>query len=470
MSDRIIYDGDAGTRFTNNTGRVLYQFIASLQNTCGLCLQYHLKISAAWPIPLHYGCRCIQRMVKPDAQAQHEFVNYRELLDGFDESQKAAAIGASNYRLLKTGLAKWDDIVTPNRVRDFREVVARNNLTVKQMTDHGVKKYQADKAYSAVHTAEHQAVAAHRAKLLQQLTGAGLSQETLVNELASRLAARVTVAAGPTGPYTEGPAWSGGPLPGTGPNGAAVLGGFIGGWKPSAKRAMILKAEAKRQAEQRTAAAVQTSTTTPTFETHEDVHAWATSAFPNAKINLEGIPVESWQVIAKEIDHLISKWPDMAARLREFGSMPAGAPDDVIASAVMAGSKSIQFNPTRWKDLAALTKSLEHDVKARWNPQGTAHAGASYYVTHEFGHLLHGYLKDVDPSKRAALDLLMGERIDPRFDYVKFEPKTAKTISKYAGTSYSEAFAEAFAAARWNTNPRNTIVQGFQRNLRELRP
>ena len=134
LSDRIIYDGDAGTRFTNNTGKVLFQFIAALHNTCGVCLQYHLKISVAWPIPIHYNCRCIQRIVKPGQQAKHDFCNYRELLDGFDESQKTAAIGASNYRLLKSGLAKWDDIVTPNRVRDFCEVVARNNLTVNQMT------------------------------------------------------------------------------------------------------------------------------------------------------------------------------------------------------------------------------------------------------------------------------------------------------------------------------------------------
>jgi hypothetical protein len=81
------------------------------------------------------------------------------------EHDKAAAIGASNYRLLKSGLVKWEDIVIPNRVRDFREVVAKKNLTVKQMTDHGVKKYQAEKAYSAVPTAEHEHVERQRRDL-----------------------------------------------------------------------------------------------------------------------------------------------------------------------------------------------------------------------------------------------------------------------------------------------------------------
>ena len=275
MSDRIIYDGEAGTRFTNNTGKVLYQFIAALQNTCGVCLQYHLKISAAWPIPIHYNCRCIQRMVKPGAEAQHDFCNYRELLDGFDEAQKTAAIGASNYRLLKSGLAKWDDIVTPNRVRDFREVVARNNLTVDQMTKHGVKKYQAEKAYSAVHTAEHEHVARQRAELLQKLTGAGLSQEMLVKELSGRLAARVTIAAGPTGPYTEGPAWGGGRLPGTGgPNGAAVLGGLINGWKPKRYRksaelkAMLAKPPEKLVVVERDGKSIKVAFGRDTFTLH----------------------------------------------------------------------------------------------------------------------------------------------------------------------------------------------------------
>ena len=241
MAERIIYSGDAGTRFTNETGRVLYQFIAALNNTCGVCLQYHLKISAAWPIPMHYGCRCIQRMIKPGQQAQHDFVDYRKLLDAMPEHDKAAAIGASNYRLLKSGLAKWEDIVTPNRVRDFREVVAKKKLTVKQMVDHGVKKFQAEKAYSAVHTEEHEHIERQRKELLQKLTGAGLSQENLVAELSSRLAARVTIAPGPTGPYTTGPAWSGGPLPGTGGSGAAELAGLIAGWKPRRQKAAMGK-------------------------------------------------------------------------------------------------------------------------------------------------------------------------------------------------------------------------------------
>ena len=81
MAERLIISGDPGTIWENDTERVRYQFIAALQNTCGVCLQYHLKISSAWPIPFHYNCRCIQRAIKPGKKAQHAFVDYRELLD-----------------------------------------------------------------------------------------------------------------------------------------------------------------------------------------------------------------------------------------------------------------------------------------------------------------------------------------------------------------------------------------------------
>ncbi len=199
-----------------------------------MCLQYHLKVANNWAIPLHHGCRCVKTLITPGAKAPEPFCDYRKLLDSFDDSQKTAAIGAANYKLLESGLAKWDDIVTPSRVRDFREVVARKNLTVKQMVAKGVSQYQAEKADSAVHTTEHEHAERQRRELIQNLTGAGLSHETLVEELSSRLAARVKIEEGPTGPYTEGPAWSGGKLLGTGGH-AAELAQLLAGWKPTAK-------------------------------------------------------------------------------------------------------------------------------------------------------------------------------------------------------------------------------------------
>ena len=50
---------------------------------------------------------------------------------------------------------------------------------------------------------------------------------------------RVTIAAGPTGPYTTGPAWSGGPLPGTGPGHAADLAALLKAARPKRQRAAM---------------------------------------------------------------------------------------------------------------------------------------------------------------------------------------------------------------------------------------
>ena len=163
MAERTIISGEPATRWTNDTGKVQYQFIAALINTCGVCLQYHLKIGAWWPIPIHYGCRCEQRAIKPDAQAPHEFVDYRALLDKMPPAEQAAAIGASNYKLLKAGVVKWEDIVTPSRVRDLREVVAKKKLTIER-NDQGRRRpaLGSRTAHAAVHTPEHELVAAQR--------------------------------------------------------------------------------------------------------------------------------------------------------------------------------------------------------------------------------------------------------------------------------------------------------------------
>src|SRR5579885_3470214 len=127
MADsRTIIAGEPGTTWKNDTDRPWYQFRASLINTCGVCLQYHLQLARFWPIPLHPGCRCRQVPVKPGTVAPEPFADFRKILDGMAPSQQAAAIGRSCYRLLKAGIVPWDEIVTAARVRSLREIVSRN--------------------------------------------------------------------------------------------------------------------------------------------------------------------------------------------------------------------------------------------------------------------------------------------------------------------------------------------------------
>lgn len=109
------------------------------------------------------------------------------------------------------------------------------------MVRHDVSRYQATKAYDAVHTEEHQHVERQRRELVERITGAGLSQEKLVEELSKRLANRVVIAPGPKGADVGRPqveqilAWGGGRLSGTGASNAATLTTLISGWRPSPK-------------------------------------------------------------------------------------------------------------------------------------------------------------------------------------------------------------------------------------------
>jgi hypothetical protein len=230
VPDRLVIDGPAGETWHNNTDRVMYQFICKLINTCGVCLQYHMKISYTWPIPLHWNCRCVQRAIPPGGEAPHEFVDYRKMLEEMSPDEQRAAIGASNYKLLKEGVVKWDDIVSESRVRDFREVVSNKRLSVKQLTKAGVRPYEAQRAYAAVTTPAHIAAEAAQKQIMARLKGAGLSQEKVVSELSKQLAGRVSFGPGPTGPYTQGPAWPSGGLPSMGPSSAAEIRALLTGW------------------------------------------------------------------------------------------------------------------------------------------------------------------------------------------------------------------------------------------------
>ena len=207
QAQRTVWNGEPGTVWTNDTGVVKYQFVCSLINTCGFCLQYHLSIGAAWPIPMHHGCRCKQKAVQPDAEAPHKFVDFRELLDDMPHHEQVAAIGSANYRLLKSGDADWHDIVTPTRVRDLREVVALKKLSVQDMLDAGIRPSVAEQAHASVHTPEHELVERHRRELMAQIRERGLSQDQLTRQIAMRLAERVTVAAGPVATGTNELAW-----------------------------------------------------------------------------------------------------------------------------------------------------------------------------------------------------------------------------------------------------------------------
>jgi len=216
---RTIFNGTPGDVFTNDTDRVLYQLFCMWENTCGHCAQYDHAIGPWWALGLHFGCNCEQVAIKPGAKAK-PFVDFQQIISDLDEDQQNRVIGKANYQLFKKAVVTWEDVVTPSRVRDLREVVARKKLSIDTMADAGVNPRIAEQAHESVHTPEHELVERQRHELVGKLTKAGMSQEQMLDELSRRLASRVTIAAAPTWENAAGTIQG---LPGVRPSTAAEL-------------------------------------------------------------------------------------------------------------------------------------------------------------------------------------------------------------------------------------------------------
>lgn len=189
----ITFNGPEGTRWLNQSTRVGYQFHASLINTCGTCLQYHLAIKyGPWPIPIHRGCRCGQFAVAPGKEAQ-PFADFQKLLSEMPHSQQVAAVGAANWRLIESGLATFADVVTSTRVRPFFEVVARGQYSLKSILKSGVTRGTATKAYATVHTPAIELAKKHANELIQRIVATGISREQVSKAVGQHFAAKIGV-------------------------------------------------------------------------------------------------------------------------------------------------------------------------------------------------------------------------------------------------------------------------------------
>jgi len=186
---RTIIDGDPGSRWTNDTSKVWYQLTCAMINTCGLCLQYHLKIARYWPLPLHHSCRCWLTVIKVGAESD-PFADFRAILEGMAMPEKVAAIGRSNWALLRSGVVTWEQIVTPARVRSFREVMDLNRISIKAAIKAGVQPSIARTAYSATPSPEHVHAAQHWQSLIDRVLKSATLHEATLGLLGERMLSR----------------------------------------------------------------------------------------------------------------------------------------------------------------------------------------------------------------------------------------------------------------------------------------
>lgn len=185
----IIWPGTPGESFTNDSNVILYQFVCSWVNTCGVCAQYHLAIAKWWG-KQHHGCACRSTPVYP-GKASQPYEDWHEIVKHLPPEEQKKLVGASNFLLIEKGVVKWTDVVTPTRIRLLREVVSRSKLSIDDMTKAGIKKPIAEKAHRSVNTPEHILAQQHRSDLVKQIEALGIQPKTITEMLAGGLTGRL---------------------------------------------------------------------------------------------------------------------------------------------------------------------------------------------------------------------------------------------------------------------------------------
>jgi hypothetical protein len=214
------------------------------------------------------------------------------------------------------------------------------------------------------------------------------------------------------------------------------------------------------------------------FQTHEHVNKFFATTFPNAAIGaLERIPVDVWNVHARELEILARKFPEVANRLKVISTKfegwdgPNPAHPGWHAAAEMTRGDHLYVNPSHNQTPAGLAGANVVNEESGWWPKGSS--APSFTMTHEWGHLIDGWIRQEGrkPTGKLTSD---SDWFKLREIFLKPEPNPDRdvdpiaAVSIYARTNHWESVAEAFAAARWTPKDEktNTLLK-FETVLRE---
>jgi hypothetical protein len=203
------------------------------------------------------------------------------------------------------------------------------------------------------------------------------------------------------------------------------------------------------------------------FKTMLHLRSWAGERFPRATLVTEGLDLRAWNRIAPVLESLATDWPGVA---RELGWITTRHPfweDDsrrVIAAADVVFGEKLAFNPLYFGRPKKLREAASFGERVGLYPRGAKDAGEWYFVSHEWGHLLHAWLRR---HRNPLLDDLMALfASNPAVHTSSFDPDKAAAISLNAKRGMTEAFADAFSLIQWNEKNRwPEIVRLFSRIL-----
>ncbi len=230
--DDIIWPGDPGTSWTNDGTTVAYQFFCSfLATSCDYCMSLDTAIKLTpWPIPQHDHCACWEEEIFPGDDSA-EFGDFRDKLRIMSDANQKDALGHSLWRLIRSGLVAFEDVVTPDRIRSLAEVVSRYRLTVQEMVNAGVSRAVAERAANASRADVAEIIKRHRDELARRVEAAAVHANALRNAVAAAVGGTPLVGTGGlVGPSVQ-PAVSPVPnLPSGDPEIAAALAEYLKKW------------------------------------------------------------------------------------------------------------------------------------------------------------------------------------------------------------------------------------------------
>ncbi len=249
--DDIIWPGDPGTSWTNDGATVAYQFFCSfLATSCDYCMSLDSAIRITpWPIPQHDHCACWEEEIFPGDDSA-AFGDFRDRLRIMSDAFKQDALGYSLWRLIKSGLVSFDDVVTPDRIRSLAEVVARHKLTVDDMVGAGVSRAVAGRAANASRADVAEIIKRHRDELARRVGVAAVHANALRNAVAAGVGGVPLVGTGGlVGPSVQPSAPPIPDLPSGDPEIAAALAEYLKKWPntPVLDALVIIEEETRKK-------------------------------------------------------------------------------------------------------------------------------------------------------------------------------------------------------------------------------
>jgi len=208
------------------------------------------------------------------------------------------------------------------------------------------------------------------------------------------------------------------------------------------------------------------------FASLDQAAQWASRSYPNITWDFDGAHINTINPTLAQFDKLAQKYPDVAKRLEYVGTYRGKTPPftnqqsdqfgNAIAHAYYESGKQIGLNPRYYGDPVGFSDALEQMKSGKWVD---ADNSIESILSHEFGHLVDGWLKASNKAWNDTVSLDGFGLVSETLEIWRGSNRATKALSEYATANTLENFAEAFAALQHKGGSRSAFVKKFETML-----